>query len=361
MTRTRLERLLISLVLVLMIPFTFYWSSGDYYGYGSSLFGLDPAYDAVNYFFGEQITTYSVASYLCLFFALFIRRSAGVKSFLIVLSGILHFLMIFTYATLLLENQYNFTDLLESIFFKYPDRFPFQLLITLALVPWITLLIWQLRWIGQKSRQLIENIGLTPNQGREGETSNRSSLPLAIALFIVTLLFFVYKIVDNFDRYQLTADNYPSGFQINLVIVLVVLFFESILSTLLVATVFMGAINTYQSWAGEIKELNQTLRDFRLSHYVTRLISGYLYWIYFIVIVGILAIATPIQTFVAYESARLSADSGFQPQLLAILLVGPIIGVVIGYLVIVTLRLVFELLIALVHIAQNTRNRNQLT
>ncbi|MEY2822482.1 MAG: hypothetical protein RLZZ485_118, partial [Actinomycetota bacterium] len=182
-----------------------------------------------------------------------------------------------------------------------------------------------------------------------------------IALFIVTLLFFVYKIVDNFDRYQLTADNYPSGFQINLVIVLVVLFFESILSTLLVATVFMGAINTYQSWAGEIKELNQTLRDFRLSHYVTRLISGYLYWIYFIVIVGILAIATPIQTFVAYESARLSADSGFQPQLLAILLVGPIIGVVIGYLVIVTLRLVFELLIALVHIAQNTRNRNQLT
>ncbi|MFM2126913.1 MAG: hypothetical protein RL287_391, partial [Actinomycetota bacterium] len=114
-------------------------------------------------------------------------------------------------------------------------------------------------------------------------------------------------------------------------------------------------------WAGEIKELNQTLRDFRLSHYVTRLISGYLYWIYFIVIVAILAIATPIQTFVAYESARLSADSGFQPQLLAILLVGPIIGVVIGYLVIVTLRLVFELLIALVHIAQNTRNRNQLT
>jgi hypothetical protein len=344
-----------------MIPFTFYWSSGDYYGYGSSLFGLDPAYDAFNYFLGDQITTFSVASYLCLFFALFIHRSVGVKSFLILLSGILHFSMIFTYALLLLDNQYTLTDLLEVIFFKYPDRFPFQLLLTLALVPWITLLVWQRKWIGEKLRALIENFGSNGLAGGEGQSTKRSSLPLAIALFIVTILFFLYKILDNFDRYQLTADNYPSGFQVNLVMVLVALFFESVFSTLLVASIFAGVINTYQRWAGEIHELNQTLRDFRLSHYVTRLISGYLYWIYFVAIVGVLAVATPIQTFVAYESARLSADSGFQPQLLAILLVGPIIGAIVGYLVIVILRLVFELLIALVHIAQNTRSRNQLT
>lgn len=346
MKRLFSDRLLISLAIVLVIPFTFYWSTSDYYGYGRTLFGLDAVSRASEYFTSDLITTFSVSSYLSLFFALFIRRSKGLQASLVALSFLFHLLMISQYSLYLASSETPFLEILRNVFLNIPGRFPFQALLTIALIPWLLLLVRHFDYLRQSVKAFFS--GLT--------SSNRVTGIFTLVLWVVASLFLL---AWGVSQYLDLARGFDSGFQLSLLLAAVALLLKAVLFIFILTIVAVAFVVTVPKWKSEIAELNETLKDFRLTHYVTRLISGYLYWIYFTLIVAVMAVVTPMQTLISYESQRV--DSGLQPATFLVLVVGPLIGAFVGYLIILALRLVFELLIALVHIAQNTRSRNQLT
>jgi len=346
MKRFLSDRFLICIAIVLVIPFTFYWSTSEYYGYGGILFGVDAISRASGYVTSDLITTFSVASYLSLFFALFIRKSRGLQASLITLSFIFHLLMISQYSLYLSTGGVRFLDMLRNLFVNIPDRFPFQALLTIALIPWVMLLVRQFEHLRQSVRTFFSGLA-------------SSSRVLSVFTIVLWFLASIFLLIFGVTQYLDVAKGFDSGFQLSLLLAAIALLLKTVLFILIVAIVAVAFVLTVPKWKSEIAELNERLKDFRLNHYVTRLISGYLYWIYFTLIVTIMAVVTPMQTLISYESQRL--NSGLQPGTFLVLIVGPLIGALLGYLIILALRLVFELLVALVHIAQNTRSRNQLT
>ena len=90
------------------------------------------------------------------------------------------------------------------------------------------------------------------------------------------------------------------------------------------------------------------LVDFKLRKYITRRVASTVYLFYLIII----PIATLILTYMTYENVRMffEVGSGLHWQLVAIWIAGPIIGL----LFLIYTRLIIELNIAVVNIAENT-------
>jgi amino acid transporter len=180
----------------------------------------------------------------------------------------------------------------------------------------------------------------------------------AMCAYVAVMLlgiFVVFSFYTNIKALIEFNGNFsPRGFYPEIALAFVAYFLDVILTTAFLGIVLVYIFNHFDLISNAVKELNSVLRDFRLSTYVTRQISGFLYWLYYVVVVGVFALIAPFQTFIEFEQTRQGLDSGFQPQLLLILAGGPLLTLVVGYFVILILRLVFELLIALVHIAQNT-------
>jgi Domain of unknown function (DUF4282) len=89
------------------------------------------------------------------------------------------------------------------------------------------------------------------------------------------------------------------------------------------------------------------LFDFKLRKYITRRVASAVYLGYLIII----PISTLILTYAAFDYARhLYLDRNFHWQLVAIWIVGPFIGL----FVLIYTRILIELNIAVVNIAENT-------
>jgi hypothetical protein len=89
------------------------------------------------------------------------------------------------------------------------------------------------------------------------------------------------------------------------------------------------------------------LIDFRLRNYITRRVASVVYLAYLIII----PITTLILTYASYAYARgFFEDRDPHWQLIAIWIVGPIVGL----LTLIYTRLIIELNIAVVNIAENT-------
>jgi len=105
------------------------------------------------------------------------------------------------------------------------------------------------------------------------------------------------------------------------------------------------ANNEYQS------SFFRDLFDYKLRKYITRRVGSAVYLGYLFII----PIATIFGTYACYNYARhLYLDRNFHWQLLAIWVIGPIIGL----LVLIYTRLMIELNIAVVNIAENTEPRD---
>jgi hypothetical protein len=87
------------------------------------------------------------------------------------------------------------------------------------------------------------------------------------------------------------------------------------------------------------------MKDFKLSEYLTRKVASYLYTIYFVFIIGLAAIGIPIFASTTYG---INQDYAAFPMV-------ALAGVVVTFLVILAIRLVFELAVAIIHIAENTK------
>ena len=89
------------------------------------------------------------------------------------------------------------------------------------------------------------------------------------------------------------------------------------------------------------------LFDYKLRRYITRRVGSAVYLGYMILI----PIATLVLTYAAYDYVRHSFwDTSFHWQIAAVWIVGPLLGL----LVLIYTRLMIELNIAVVNIAENT-------
>ena len=89
------------------------------------------------------------------------------------------------------------------------------------------------------------------------------------------------------------------------------------------------------------------LFDFRMRRYITRRVASVFYLFYLIII----PLVTLMLTYGTFEWIRTQfADNSFHWQYLAIWITGPIIG----FISLVYVRILFELNIAVVNIAENT-------
>ena len=88
------------------------------------------------------------------------------------------------------------------------------------------------------------------------------------------------------------------------------------------------------------------MKDFKLSEYLTRKVASYLYTFYFVGIIGLAAVGIPVY---ASSTYGINQDYAAFPMV-------AFGGVVIPFLVILAIRLVFELAVAIVHIAENTKS-----
>ena len=109
--------------------------------------------------------------------------------------------------------------------------------------------------------------------------------------------------------------------------------------------------STIKIWWRELEQLWASLKDFRINKYITRLITGYIYTYLFLFTVIALALATPIATFGAYGATY---GTEIHPISLAFIPAGAIIGVFVAMTVLLVIRLLVEVSVALIHIAQNT-------
>jgi hypothetical protein len=93
------------------------------------------------------------------------------------------------------------------------------------------------------------------------------------------------------------------------------------------------------------------LFDYKLRKYITRRVASAVYLFYLILI----PIVTLVLTYVTYKYAAEFYESGsFHWQLFAIWIVGPILGL----LALILTRLIIELNIAVVNIAENTESND---
>lgn len=127
--------------------------------------------------------------------------------------------------------------------------------------------------------------------------------------------------------------------------------FTLILDLTLISVLSLFFFSTINIWWSELVKLASSLKDFRLSKYITRMITGYTYTYLFMIVVLVTALVTPIATFAFYGNS-FGTQLGWQ---LILLVPGfGLAGAAIAFAIILALRLIFETSVALIHIAQNT-------
>lgn len=337
------EKAIIALILALVVPSTFYWAG---YVNESDPFSLYAFEDAATYITQSTTLFYATLSYLAILTAFLVKNRPAIKSLMMVLATILQFTSLTQFTISVLSNTRNdFFDTLQIVFIYTDGYFPFQLLTTFALIPLLYLFRQNYAWLRSEITKFVSNLKLSGNNLKTIFAYSASAL---LASFAVYGIYSNSKAIIDFNA------EFSRGFHPEIILAFIAYLFDLVFTVLLLSILLIYFFNHFDYLNKEIRELNSVLRDFKLSNYVTRQISGYLYWFYYVLIVGFFAIIGPYQTFVEFEQTRRYLDSGFQPQLILILIGIPLLTLFIAYFVILILRLVFELLIALIHIAQNT-------
>jgi hypothetical protein len=148
------------------------------------------------------------------------------------------------------------------------------------------------------------------------------------------------------DYYNVSRGELDSGFKSTLVWLLVLGVISIALKLLILTLGLIAGLWAWISWKQDIKLVLGHLKDFKLSEYLTRKVASYLYTFYFVLIVGLVAVGTPIYAATTYG---INQDYSIFPM-------AAVAGLLIGFLALLALRLIFELAVAVVHIAENTKS-----
>jgi hypothetical protein len=323
----KLHRLYLVIALLLVIPDTFYWYTlNDYSNY-------QDAFTAITSSTG---LTWLIVSYLALFFAIF-AQNLEMRAFLTVVAFVTRIFFLVWLTDIWRSNEVGFAQVIKNVFIKTGEAPYVESFATIALIPMVLALIVQKTQVANLLTGLV-NFLKTPSN----KTHQVVFYVLSATFYLLALIGMVRSLLDNYD---LAASDLPSGVSQSLIWLVVLGVIQIALKLLILGLGLLASLWTWISWQADIKTVLGHMKDFKLSEYLTRKVASYLYTFYFVFIIGLAAVGIPIYASTTYG---INQDYAAFPMV-------ALAGVIFTFLVILAIRLVFELAVAVVHIAENTK------
>jgi hypothetical protein len=323
----KLHRLYLVITLLLVIPDTFYWYTlNDYSNY-------QDAFTAITSSTG---LTWLIVSYLALFFAIF-AQNLEMRAFLTVAAFVTRIFFLVWLTDIWRSNEVGFTQVIKNVFVKTGEAPYVEAFATVALIPMVLALIVQKTQVANLLTGLVNFLKAPANKTHQVVFYTASSI-----IYLLALIAMVRSLLDNYD---LAASDLPSGVSQSLIWLVALGVIQIALKLLILGLGLLASLWAWISWKADIKTVLGHMKDFKLSEYLARKVASYLYTFYFVFIIGLAAIGIPIYASTTYG---INQDYAAFPMV-------ALAGVIVTFLVILAIRLVFELAVAVVHIAENTK------
>jgi hypothetical protein len=323
----KLHRIYLFAALLLVIPDTFYWYTlSDYTG-------LTSAFNAITASTG---LTWLLVSYLALFFAIF-AQNLEMRAFLTVTALVTRVFFLVWITDIWRSNEVAFVTLLKNVFVRTNSAPFIEAFATLALVPLVLSLIIQKTRVANLLTGLVNFLKAPTNQ-----TQRAVFYVIGAASYLGATYSMVISLLNNYD---LASADSGGGFEVKYIYLIALGVIQIALKLLILGIALLAGLWAWITWKTDIKTVLGHMKDFKLSEYLTRKVASYLYTFYFVSIVGLAAVGIPVYASTTYG---INQDYAAFPMV-------TIAGVVITFVVILAIRLVFELAVAIVHIAENTK------
>jgi hypothetical protein len=323
----KLHRLYLVIALLLIIPDTFYWYTlNDYSNYQ----------DAFTVITGSTGLTWLIVSYLALFFAIF-AQNLEMRAFLTVVAFVTRIFFLVWLTDIWRSNEVGFAQVVKNVFMKTGEAPYVESFATIALIPMVLALIVQKTQVANLLTGLVNFLKAPANKTHKVVFYTASA-----TIYLLALIEMVRSLLDNYD---LAASDLPSGVSQSLIWLVVLGVIQIALKLLILGLGLLASLWAWISWQADIKTVLGHMKDFKLSEYLTRKVASYLYTFYFVFIIGLAAVGIPIYASTTYG---INQDYAAFPMV-------ALAGVIVTFLVILAIRLVFELAVAVVHMAENTK------
>jgi len=323
----KLHRLYLVITLFLVIPDTFYWYTlNDYSNY-------QDAFTAIT---GSTGLTWLIVSYLALFFSIF-AQNLEMRAFLTVAAFVTRIFFLVWLTDIWRSNEVGFTQVLKNVFVKTGEAPYVEAFATVALISMVLALIVQKTQVANLLTGLVNFLKAPTNKTHQVVFYTASA-----TIYLLALIGMVRSLLDNYD---LAASDLPTGVSQSLIWLVVLGVIQISLKLLILGLGLLASLWAWISWRADIKTVLGHMKDFKLSEYLTRKVASYLYTFYFVFIIGLAAAGIPIYASTTYG---INQDYAAFPMV-------ALAGIIVTFLVILAIRLVFELAVAVVHIAENTK------
>ena len=323
----KLHRLYLVITLLLVIPDTFYWYTlNDYSNY-------QDAFTAITSSTG---LTWLIVSYLALFFAIF-AQNLEMRAFLTVAAFVTRIFFLVWLTDIWRSNEVGFAQVIKNVFVKTGEAPYVEAFATVALIPMVLALIVQKTQVANLLTGLVNFLKAPSNKTHQVVFYTASA-----TIYLLALIGMVRSLLDNYD---LAASDLPSGVSQSLIWLVVLGVIQIALKLLILGFGLLASLWAWISWQADIRTVLGHMKDFKLSEYLTRKVASYLYTFYFVFVIGLAAVGIPIYASTTYG---INQDYAAFPMV-------ALAGVIVTFLVILAIRLVFELAVAVVHIAENTK------
>ncbi len=318
----------LSCVIILILPDTFYWYTlNDYTNYQSTFTTIT----------SSTGLTWLIVSYLSLFFAIF-AQNLEMRAYLTVVAFVTRIFFLVWLTDIWRSNEVGFTQVVKNVFIKTGDAPYVESFATIALIPMVLALIVQKTQVANLLTGLVNFLKAPANKTHKVVFYTASA-----TIYLLALIGMVRSLLDNYD---LAASDLPSGVSQSLIWLVVLGVIQIALKLLILGLGLLASLWAWISWQADIKTVLGHMKDFKLSEYLTRKVASYLYTFYFIFIIGLAAVGIPIYASTTYG---INQDYAAFPMV-------ALAGVIVTFLVILAIRLVFELAVAVIHIAENTKS-----
>jgi hypothetical protein len=324
----RLYRIYLVVALLLVIPDTFYWYTLNDYS------NIQIAFTAITTSTG---LTWLIVSYLALFFAIFVRN-LEMRAFLTLTALVTRIFFLVWITDIWRSNEVSFVTLLKNVFIKTNTAPYIEAFATIALIPLVLSLIIQKSRVANLLTALV-NFLKSPSNA----THRVVFYTIGGVSYLATLFLAGRSLLDNYDLAQTGAG---TSFKLTYLFLIILGVIGIALKLLILGLALLAGLWAWISWRADIYTVLGHMKDFKLTEYLTRKVASYLYTFYFISIVGLAAIGIPIYASTTYG---VNQDYAAFPMVTAA-------GVIITFLVLLAIRLVFELAVAVIHIAENTKS-----
>jgi len=280
--------------------------------------------------------TWLLVSYLALFFAIF-AQNLELRAFLTVVALVSRIFFLVWITDIWRTNEVSLLTLLKNVFIKTGEAPYIEAIATVALIPLVLSLVIQKTRVANLLTGLVNFLKAPANK-----THQIVFYTIFAASFMGATIAMIASLLDNYD---LARSDLPSGFAATLVWLFILGVIQIALKLLILGLALIAALWAWITWKNDVKAVLGHMKDFKLSEYLTRKVASYLYTFYFVGLIGLAAVRIPVY---ASSTYGINQDYAAFPMV-------AFGGAVITFLVILAIRLVFELAVAIVHIAENTK------